>query len=111
MHKKIPTIGQNENDNSKEQKQENSEINNEPEQGYKWVIEFNETGEGMPSYTGQTVTPELLETIKGYDQSLPYEQGYYKFYFDKIQDGEVVAHERIDVGDGLAVNQDFYDFI
>ncbi|WP_283676582.1 ArdC-like ssDNA-binding domain-containing protein [Clostridium perfringens] len=105
------TIGQNENDNSKEQKQENSEINNEPEQGYKWVIEFNETGEGMPSYTGQTVTPELLETIKGYDQSLPYEQGYYKFYFDKIQDGEVVAHERIDVGDGLAVNQDFYDFI
>ena len=105
------TIGQNENDNSKEQKQENSEINNEPEQGYKWVIEFNETGEGMPSYTGQTVTPELLETIKGYDQSLPYEQGYYKFYFDKIQDGEVVIHHRIDIGDGLAVNQDFYDFI
>lgn len=105
------TIVQNENNKSKEQTQGNTEINNELEQGYKWVIEFNETGEGIPSYTGQTVTPELLETIKGYDQSLPYEQGYYKFYFDKIQDGEVVVHHRIDIGDGLAVNQDFYDFI
>lgn len=89
---------------SKEQKQENNTL----EQKSKWIIEFNETGRVLPNFEGQEVTQELLEKIKDYDNQLSLEEGYYKFYFNKIEDGQVVLQERIDVGDGVKANEDFY---
>lgn len=86
-----------------------------------WVIEFNETNLSgnveIPSLTGAGLTEELLERIKDYDYllylaSLNGEgEGYYKFYFNKIQDNKVVQQERLDVGDGLERNEEIYKFL
>ena len=97
-------------------------ITPEPSQdeGVKWMIEINETTDGIiqiPSFEGQEVNQELLRTIKDCDERLNIAslagegQGYYKFYFDKIQNGEVIDNLRVDVGDGLDVNQKLYDLI
>ncbi|MCW8634276.1 hypothetical protein OQG83_11395, partial [Streptococcus macedonicus] len=83
-----------------------------------WVIEFNETNLSgnveIPSLTGAGLTEELLERIKDYDYRLYLAslngegEGYYKFYFNKIQDNKVVQQERLDVGDGLERNEEIY---
>ena len=86
-----------------------------------WVIEFNETNLSgnveIPSFTGAGLTEELLERIKDYDYRLYLAslngegEGYYKFYFNKIQDNKVVQQERLDVGDGLERNEEIYKFL
>lgn len=86
-----------------------------------WVIEFNETNLSgnveIPSFTGAGLTEELLERIKDYDYRLYLaslngeDEGYYKFYFNKIQDNKVVQQERLDVGDGLERNEEIYKFL
>lgn len=86
-----------------------------------WVIEFNETNLSgnveIPSLTGAGLTEELLERIKDYDYRLYLAslngegEGYYKFYFNKIQDNKVVQQERLDVGDGLERNEEIYKFL
>lgn len=86
-----------------------------------WVIEFNETNLSgnveIPSFTGAGLTEELLERIKDYDYRLYLAslndevEGYYKFYFNKVQDGKVVQQVRLDVGDGLERNEEIYKFL
>ncbi|EGQ5754386.1 DUF3991 domain-containing protein [Enterococcus faecalis] len=86
-----------------------------------WVIEFNEANLSgnveIPNFTGAGLTEELLERIKDYDYRLYLAslndegEGYYKFYFNKIQDGKVVQQERLDVGDGLERNEEIYKFL
>lgn len=86
-----------------------------------WVIEFNETNLSgnveIPSLTGAGLTEKLLERIKDYDYRLYLAslngegEGYYKFYFNKIQDNKVVQQERLDVGDGLERNEEIYKFL
>lgn len=86
-----------------------------------WVIEFNETNLSgnveIPSLTGAGLTEELLERIKDYDYRLYLAslngegEGYYKFYFNKIQDNKVVQQERLDVGNGLERNEEIYKFL
>lgn len=70
-------------------------------------VEFNETNleTGIISYEGRIVTPELIQVIKVLDDQAIPEQGYYKFYFDEVVNGEVVSNFRMDVGDGVNANQ------
>ena len=91
-----------------------------------WVVEFNEhSGFINKNYKGEIVTRELLDEIKRLDEDIYLNNtisehaeymgkevkklGFYKFYFDHIVDGKVVAHLRIDVGDGLEVNSSYFD--
>lgn len=95
----------------------------------KWIVEFNENGtvkeerdeQGnlisefkIPSYEGQELTKELLETIADLDEQVHRmarkgeEVGYWKFYFDRVEDGEVVSHARFDIGDGERVNAPYF---
>ncbi|HGI4146267.1 TPA: PBECR4 domain-containing protein [Streptococcus agalactiae] len=86
-----------------------------------WVVEFNEANLSgnveIPNFTGAGLTEELLERIKDYDYRLYLAslndegEGYYKFYFNKVQDGKVVKQVRLDVGDGLERNEEIYKFL
>lgn len=97
------------------------ELSETAQETARWVIEFNETNLSgnveIPSFTGAGLTEELLERIKDYDYRLYLAslngegEGYYKFYFNKIQDGKVVQQERLDVGDGLERNEEIYKFL
>lgn len=97
------------------------ELSETIQENAKWVIEFNETNLSgnveIPSFTGAGLTEELLERIKDYDYRLYLAslngegEDYYKFYFNKIQDGKVVQQERLDVGDGLERNEEIYKFL
>ena len=88
-----------------------------------WVIEFNETSELVTKdYAGIKLTKELIEEIRELDVrqqlynkivatdengTVDYDkyQGYSKFYFDHIVDGDVVEHTRVDIGDGETANR------
>lgn len=76
-------------------------------------VEFNETNleTGIISYEGRIVTPELIQVIKVLDDQAIPEQGYYKFFFDEVVNGEVVSNFRMDVGDGVNANQKKYDYL
>ena len=97
------------------------ELSETAQENARWVIEFNETNLSgnveIPSFTGAGLTEELLERIKDYDYRLYLAslngegEGYYKFYFNKIQDDKVVQQERLDVGDGLERNEEIYKFL
>ena len=97
------------------------ELSETAQETARWVIEFNETNLSgnveIPSFTGAGLTEELLERIKDYDYRLYLAslngegEGYYKFYFNKIQDNKVVQQERLDVGDGLERNEEIYKFL
>lgn len=97
------------------------ELSETIQENAKWVIEFNETNLSgnveIPSFTGAGLTEELLERIKDYDYRLYLAslngegEGYYKFYFNKIQDGKVVQQQRLDAGDGLERNEEIYKFL
>lgn len=90
-----------------------------------WVIEMNECDDHIQSYKGQILNTELLEKIKGYDNQISlyklanntheaFEEGsfgYYKFYFDHVVNGEVVDHLRVDVGDGIEVNHNEWQYL
>lgn len=97
------------------------ELSETAQENARWVIEFNETNLSgnveIPSFAGAGLTEELLERIKDYDYRLYLAslngegEGYYKFYFNKIQDNKVVQQERLDVGDGLERNEEIYKFL
>lgn len=83
---------------------------------FKWVVEFNETSSeaiSIPNLKGQELTKDLLETLKQYDDRIHLSafKGYFKVYFDKVQDGKVVpnAGERLDIGDGVEANRLVYE--
>ena len=69
-------------------------------------VEFNEGSENIRNFEGEIVSQPLIEEIKRLDR--PMESGYYKFYFQEIKDGEIVDAFRLDVGDGVNSNQDYY---
>ncbi len=69
-------------------------------------VEFNEGSESIRNFEGEIVSQPLIKEIKRLDR--PMESGYYKFYFQEIKDGEIVDAFRLDVGDGVNSNQDYY---
>ncbi|WP_440912844.1 DUF3991 domain-containing protein [Enterococcus innesii] len=69
-------------------------------------VEFNEGSESIRNFEGEIVSQPLIEEIKRLDR--PMESGYYKFYFQEIKDGEIGDAFRLDVGDGVNSNQDYY---
>jgi hypothetical protein len=69
-------------------------------------VKFNEGSESIRNFEGEIVSQPLIEEIKRLDR--PMESGYYKFYFQEIKDGEIVDAFRLDVGDGVNSNQDYY---
>lgn len=88
-----------------------------------WVVEFNETSDLITKdYAGTKLTKELIDEIRELDvkQQLYNKivatdengtvdfdkyQGYSKFYFNHIVDGDVVEHTRVDIGDGETANR------
>lgn len=98
----------------------NLEKDSESKSNDYWVVEFNENDPLIPDYSGQLVTQELINDIKGKDQLVFNHNrnvgidannemtddymGYFKFYFDHYVDGERIEHRRIDIGDGEEAN-------
>lgn len=93
-----------------------------------WIIEFNEDSSLIEKdYAGQRLTKELLDEIREIDEKIrlhnktlgedEYSQmtdeweGYSKFYFNHIVDGEIVDHYKMDVGDGNEINQRDFEFL
>ncbi|HEQ3735788.1 TPA: DEAD/DEAH box helicase family protein [Streptococcus pyogenes] len=93
-----------------------------------WIIEFNEGSSLIEkNYTGQRLTKELLDEIREIDEKIrlhnktlgedEYSQmtdeweGYSKFYFNHIVDGEIVDHYKMDIGDGNEINQRDFEFL
>nr|WP_073998364.1 helicase-related protein [Anaerococcus urinomassiliensis] len=93
-----------------------------------WIIEFNEGSSLIEKdYTGQRLTKELLDEIREIDEKIrlhnktlgedEYSQmtdeweGYSKFYFNHIVDGEIVDHYKMDIGDGNEINQRDFEFL
>ncbi|GAB2021512.1 hypothetical protein RyT2_05860 [Pseudolactococcus yaeyamensis] len=79
------------------------------EQARKFVVEFSEN----PTLAeGQEVTKELIEKIISIDSLNEFSRGYDKLYIDEVfQNGEVTESEpylRIDLGDGLVENKQYY---
>ncbi|MDR0289091.1 MAG: hypothetical protein LBH78_03505 [Rickettsiales bacterium] len=77
-------------------------------------IESSETCReiGLRGYGGKQLTPELLKEIQGWDEALVYVGvGYFKFYFDEYVNDEIVNHLRVDIGDGIKINQEYYDYL
>ena len=91
-----------------------------------WVVEFNETSDLITKdYAGIKLTKELIDEIRELDvrQQLYNKivatdengtvdfdkyQGYSKFYFNHIVDGDVVEHIRVDIGDGETANRSIF---
>ena len=93
-----------------------------------WIIEFNEGSSLIEKdYTGQRLTKELLDEIREIDEKIRLHnktlgedeygqmtdewEGYSKFYFNHIVDGEIVDHYKIDIGDGNELNQRDFEFL
>ncbi|MDO5101010.1 MAG: hypothetical protein Q4D52_05550 [Eubacteriales bacterium] len=95
-----------------------------------WVVEFNETGYGIPSYRGRIIDEGFIALMRVLDDEMAVKNrleadsaflngredagevgGYYKFYLDHYEDEKVVEHIRIDVGDGAAVNDEAYQHV
>lgn len=93
-----------------------------------WVVEFNEGSKFIEKdYSGEIVTKELLNEIKVIDEKIRTHnktfgeneygemtdqwEGYTKFYFDHIVDGEVKEHYRVDIGDGNEINQRDFEYL
>lgn len=77
-------------------------------------IEYNEPCYeiGLKSYKGQSLTPELLKEIQRLDEIILYSEFvYFKFYFDEYIDDEIVNHLRVDIGDGIKNNLEYYEYL
>lgn len=77
-------------------------------------IEFTETCSeiGLKSYTGKKLTLELIKEIQQWDENLVNAGlGYFKFYFDEYVNDEIVNNLRVDIGDGIRNNQQYYDYL
>ena len=68
----------------------------------KLVIEFNETGFGIPDFSGKEVTRKLLQELQELD-NVP-RCDYFKFYFEVIENGECTKKIRLDLGCGVRSN-------
>ncbi|MDR0300630.1 MAG: hypothetical protein LBI13_11230 [Streptococcaceae bacterium] len=74
-------------------------------------IEFNETGEFVGDFSGRKLSQDLLDLIKWLDERAEIrDNGYYKFYFEEIEAGEVKSRFRVDIGDGWKCNGDIYEY-
>ena len=75
-----------------------------------FYIEFNETSsESSENYTGKIITPDILSKMISLDEKVfTQEEGYYKFYINEVYNSEIVSHSRVDIGDGVRINKDFY---
>ncbi|ENY69894.1 Hypothetical protein MBVG_2640 [Mycoplasmopsis bovigenitalium 51080] len=93
-----------------------------------WIVEGNETWTdiGVKSYRGKLLTKELVDELKKLDEWVSKHEecfededgalkaepiGYFKFYFDHIQNGEITQHLRIDIGNGNEVNEKNFQFL
>lgn len=76
-----------------------------------WIIEFNETDENMPKFTGQKLTKETIERIMSYETPISLAAGFYKFYFEHHKKGNVIDKVRLDLGDGMLTNREIYDYL
>lgn len=86
----------------------------EQDNATQWIIKFNECDEIVPIFDNETVTPELLNTIKELDiKTTNLHNGYYKFFFEKIENGQVTKKIRFDVGgwDKTQIDDEFYNFM
>lgn len=75
-----------------------------------WIIEFSESY-GHERYTGKILTKEVLDDIKSLDEEEYRQNGFRKFYFDHIENGEVTEHIRVDIGDGYETNKGAFDYL
>lgn len=75
------------------------------------IVEFNEQSNDMRTYKGEIVTLHLISQLQILDEAVKNEQGYYKFYFDEIVNGEIINHYRIDIGDGFYKNKKMFAFL
>ena len=73
-------------------------------------VEFNETSSEFPeNYTGKIMTPDILSKIINLDEKVfTQEEGYYKFYINEVYNSEIISHSRVDIGDSVRINKDFY---
>lgn len=97
-----------------EQFQELESIEQEQDNATKWIVKFNECDEIVPIFDGQKVTTELLNEIKALDiETTNLHNGYYKFFFEKIENGQVTRKIRFDVGgwDKTQIEHEFYEFM
>lgn len=86
----------------------------EQDNATQWIIKFNECDEIVPIFDNEIVTPELLNTIKELDiKTTNLHNGYYKFFFEKIENGQVTKKIRFDVGgwDKTQIDDEFYNFM
>lgn len=75
-----------------------------------WIIEFSESY-GHERYTGKILTKEVLDDIKSLDEEEYRQNGFRKFYFDHIENGEVTEHIRVDIGDVYETNKGAFDYL
>ncbi|CAI3296051.1 hypothetical protein CIRMBP1257_00515 [Enterococcus cecorum] len=86
----------------------------EQDNATQWIIKFNECDEIVPIFDNEIVTPELLNTIKELDiKTTNLHNGYYKFFFEKIENGQVTKKIRFDIGgwDKTQIDDEFYNFM
>lgn len=75
-------------------------------------IEYNESGSDIVSYRGEILTNELLDKIIALDNTVQMgDEGYYKFFFDVVENGSVTEHNRCDIGDGNEINRDMFSYL
>lgn len=80
----------------------------EQDNATQWIIKFNECDEIVPIFDNQKVTAELLNTIKELDiKTTNLHNGYYKFFFEKIENGQVIKKIRFDIGGWEKTEIDF----
>lgn len=84
------------------------------ENATQWIVKFNECDEIVPIFDGQKVTAELLSEIKALDiKTTNLHDGYYKFFFEKIENGQATKKIRFDIGgwDKTQIEYEFYEFM
>lgn len=84
------------------------------ENATQWIVKFNECDEIVPIFDGQKVTAELLSEIKALDiETTNLHDGYYKFFFEKIENGQATKKIRFDIGgwDKVEIEHEFYEFM
>lgn len=97
--------------------QENDEVTQESieqDNSSQWIVKFNECDEIVPIFDNQKVTVELLSEIKALDiKTTNLHNGYYKFFFEKIENGQVAKKIRFDIGgwDKTEIEYEFYEFM
>lgn len=86
----------------------------EQDNATQWIINFNESDDIVPIFDKQKVTAELLSEIKALDiETTNLHNGYYKFFFEKIENGQATKKIRFDIGgwDKEQIEYEFYEFM